>query len=62
VGSATRGAGGGEFALCIHRSRAGLAFNHASAFKNVDGVLLLVEEQAQETALDGDPQEVVECP
>jgi hypothetical protein len=57
-----RGAGGGEFALRIHRGRAGLAVSHASAFKDVDGVLPLVEEQALGTTLDGDPQEVVECP
>jgi hypothetical protein len=57
-----RGGGGGEFALRVHWSRAGLAFNHASAFKDVDGVLPLVEEHALGTALDGDPQEVVERP
>jgi hypothetical protein len=57
-----RGAGGREFALRVHWSRAGLAFNHASAFKDVDGVLPLVEEQALGMALDGDPQEVVERP
>jgi hypothetical protein len=57
-----RGAGGGEFALCVHWSRAGLAVNHASTFKDVDGVLPLVEEQTLGTSLDGDPQEVVERP
>ena len=57
-----RGAGCREFALRIHGSCAWLAFNHASAFKDVDGVLSLVEEQALGTALDGDPQKVVERP
>jgi hypothetical protein len=57
-----RGTGGEEFALRIHRSRTGLAFSHASAFKDVDCVLPLVEEHALGTALDGDPQEVVERP
>jgi hypothetical protein len=50
-----RGAGCREFALRIHKSREGLAFNHASTFKNVDDVLPLVEEQALGTALDSDP-------
>jgi hypothetical protein len=51
-----RGAGGGEFALRIHRGRAWLAVSHARAFKDVDGALSLVEEQALGTTLDGDPQ------
>jgi hypothetical protein len=62
VGSAIGGGDDGEFALRIHRSRAGLAFSHASAFKDVDGILPLVEEQAHGRALDGDSQEVVERP
>jgi hypothetical protein len=57
-----QGGSGGEFALRIHRGRAGLAVSHASALKDVDGVLPLVEEHALGTTLDGDPQEVVECP
>jgi hypothetical protein len=57
-----QGAGGGEFALHVHWSRAGLAFNHASVFKDVDSVLPLVEEHALGTTLDCDPQEVVERP
>ena len=50
-----RGADGGELALHIHRGRAGLAVSHASAFKDVDGVLPLVKEHALGPALDGDP-------
>jgi hypothetical protein len=57
-----QGVGGGEFALRINQSHAGLAFSHASTVKDVDGVLPLVEEHALGTALDGDPQEVVERP
>jgi hypothetical protein len=61
-GIGNRGADGGEFALCVHWSRAGLAVSHASAVEDVDDVLPLVEEHARGTALDGDPQEVVERP
>jgi hypothetical protein len=42
---------GGDLALSVHRSRAGLTTSHASMLKDVDGVLGL--------ALDGDPQKVV---
>jgi hypothetical protein len=41
-----RGAGDGDLALRVHRGRAGLALGHASALKEVDGVLPLVKEHA----------------
>jgi hypothetical protein len=40
----------------------GLALGHASTLKEVDDVLALVKEHALGTALDGDPQKVVERP
>jgi hypothetical protein len=51
-----RGASGGDLALHIHRSHAGLTLGHASALKEVDGVLPLVKQHALRTALDGDPR------
>jgi hypothetical protein len=46
---------GGDLALSVHQSRAGLTISHASSLEDVDGVLALVEEQALGPALDGDP-------
>jgi hypothetical protein len=37
---------GGDLALRVHRSHAGLTIRHASMLEDVDDVLLLVEEQA----------------
>jgi hypothetical protein len=56
------GTGSRDLALHVHRGRTGLALGHASALKEVDGVLSLVKEQALGTTLDDDPQEVMEHP
>jgi hypothetical protein len=50
---------GGDLALSVHWSRAGLIISHASVLKDVNGVLAQVEKQALGPTLDGDPQEVV---
>jgi hypothetical protein len=57
-----QGAGSRDLALRVHRGRVGLALGHTSALEEVDDVLALVKEQALGTALDGDPQEVMERP
>jgi hypothetical protein len=49
-----------ETVLSVHRSRAGLKVNHASALEDVDDVLVLVEKHARGVALHGDPHEVVQ--
>jgi hypothetical protein len=46
---------GGDLALSVHRSRAGLTINHASSLEDVDGILSLGEEQALGPTLEGDP-------
>jgi hypothetical protein len=51
-----------ELCLSVDRCGAGLAVGHASPLQDVDGVLVLVEEETLWPALGGDAEEVVKGP
>jgi hypothetical protein len=51
---------GGDLALSVHQSRAGITISHASSLEDVNSVLALVEEQALGLTLNSDPQDVVQ--
>jgi hypothetical protein len=51
-----------ERRLSVNRRGAGLAIGHASLLQDVDGVVVLVEEETMRTTLGGDAKEVVKRP
>jgi hypothetical protein len=51
-----------EFHLSVDRRGAGLAVGHASPLQDVDGILVLVEEETLRPTLNGDAEEVVKGP
>jgi hypothetical protein len=48
-----------ELRLSVNRHGARLAVEHASPLQDVEGVLVLVEEETLRPVLDGDAEEVV---